>query len=128
MIIFSAPLKPIPFVRPEQVGRKRFNNARYSEFKAALGLFAKIAMRGREPFTAAIRLTAEFYKPRPKKSKHHCGNFAVVPSFGDTDNFLKAAMDALTGICYLDDRQVVEVIGRKFFGKPHIEIIVEELN
>ena len=128
MIIFSVPLKSIPFERPEQGARRRFNSARYSEFKAALGLFAKIAMRGREPLSGAIRLTAEFYKPRPKKSKYHCGNFAVVPSFGDVDNHLKAALDSLNGICYIDDRQVVEVIGRKFFGKSHIEIIVEELN
>lgn len=127
MIIFSAPLEPVPFCRPAQNGRRRFNNQRYSEFKDALAFFAHNAMRGRDPFTGAIKITVDFFKLRPKKSKHHCGDFAIVPSFGDVDNLLKAVLDAFNGVCFLDDRQVIDARARKFFGVPHIEIRLEEV-
>ena len=39
---------------------------------------------------------------------------------------MKAVMDALNGICYVDDSQVVEVRAGKFFGEPHIVIELEE--
>ena len=128
MIIFSAPIEPVPFCRPAQNGRRRFNNQRYSEFKDSLAFFAHNAMRGRDPFTGAIKITVDFFKPKPKRSKYFCGDFAVTPDFGDVDNFLKSVLDALNGICYLDDRQVVDAHARKFFGKPRIEITLEELS
>ncbi|MBR0288954.1 MAG: RusA family crossover junction endodeoxyribonuclease [Selenomonadaceae bacterium] len=127
MIFFSAPLNPVPFCRPAQSGRRRFNNPRYSAFKDQFALFALRAMRGRNPFTGAIKITADFYKARPKKTKHHCGDFAIAPSVGDVDNFLKAVLDALNGICYVDDSQVVDAHARKFFGIPHIEVRLEEI-
>jgi Holliday junction resolvase RusA-like endonuclease len=42
-----------------------------------------------------------FYLPQLKKSK-----FSGLP-LGDTTNFVKAAEDALQGVLYLDDRQVM---------------------
>lgn len=122
MIRIDAPLMPIPFPRPRFDSRSKqtFNPKRYREFKDELGLYARLAMKGREPFTGEIKLHADFYKPKPKKSKH-------VSFIGDVDNYLKAVLDSLIGICYLDDRQVVQISGAKIFGKPHIEIELEEL-
>lgn len=77
-------------------------------------------MQGRLPFTGEIKLHADFYRPKPKRSKH-------VSFIGDVDNYLKAVLDSLIGICYVDDRQVVQISGAKIFGKPHIEIELEEL-
>ena len=122
MIRIDAPLMPIPFPRPrfDPRSKQTFNPKRYREFKDELGLYARLAMKGREPFTGEIKLHADFYKPKPKKSKH-------VSFIGDVDNYLKAVLDSLIGICYLDDRQVVQISGAKIFGKPHIEIELEEL-
>lgn len=47
-------------------------------------------------------------------------------NYGDADNHLKAVCDALNGICYEDDRQVVEARVRLFKGTPHLEIRLEE--
>lgn len=127
MIFFSAPLEPVPFCRPAQKDRRRFNAARYSEFKDAFAIFARNAMRGKPPFSGAIKITADFFKPKPKRSKFFLADFAITPNVGDVDNLLKAILDSLNGICYIDDRQVVEVRARKFFGIPHIEISLEEL-
>lgn len=130
MINFSVPLAPVPWPRPRFDSRTKkivYNKKNYEDFKTALGYFALQAMRGKLPFTGAVKITADFFKPRPKKSKFHCGQFPIIPYFGDIDNHLKAVLDSLTGICYEDDRQVCEAHARKFFGRPHIEISLEEL-
>ena len=119
MIKIDAPLKPVPFKRviPRR-GRPR-NPAEYTEFKNELGYFALKAMKGREPFKGAIRLHADFYKCKPKK--------ITSRNWGDLDNHLKSVLDALNGIAYLDDAQVVSISGTKNFGEPHIFIEVEEV-
>ena len=120
MIKFTVPIEPVPFKRPNAHGKQRFNPDRYSAFKDAVALFAKQAMQGAAPFAGEVRIHADFFKPKPRRSK-------LVSFQGDGDNFLKAVMDALIGICYLDDRQVTIGSFRKIFGNPHIDIELEEL-
>lgn len=116
-IRISADLEPVPFKRTLANGRRHFNDPRYSAFKAALGLLARVAMKGREPFTGAVKLTVDVYRHTLPTSLR----------YGDWDNHGKAVSDALNGICYIDDRQVVE--GHVFLhhGDPHITIELEEL-
>lgn len=125
-IKFVVPTEPIPFPRPRFNSDTKgvYNSARYTAFKNAIGLIARRAMDGREPFTGEIKIHADFYrhKPRPKK-----GTKPQVSFIGDGDNYLKAVMDALIGICYVDDRQITDFSGRKIFGNPHVEIELEEI-
>ena len=47
----------------------------------------------------------------------------------DIDNVIKIVLDALNGVAYADDAQVVEVIANKWFSEePRIEIEVKEKN
>ena len=118
LIKIVADIEPVPFKRV--VGnRHKFNDKRYSEYKDVLGYFALQAMHGQPPLDGAIKLSADFYKPKPKS--------ITSRNWGDVDNFLKAVMDALTGICYDDDRQVIEVHARKFFGSPKVFITLEAI-
>ena len=117
MIKIDAPIKPVPFKRViPRYGRPK-NPASYTEFKDELGYFASMAMKNRNPFAGKIKLHAEFYK----KSKG-----LTKSCWGDVDNFLKAVLDSLTGICYVDDAQVVQVSAEKKIGEPHIVIELEE--
>ena len=118
-INFSADLEPVPFPRPMSSGKRRFNPPRYSAFKRDLGLIARHAMHGRAPFTGKLNLHADFFKSRPKDISSQ--------RWGDGDNFLKAVMDALQGVCYLNDAQIVHGSFSKFFGEPHIIITLETL-
>lgn len=116
-IKFSAPIEPVPFPRALSNGKRRFNPPRYSNFKDALGLFARRAMNGQPPFSGAIKINIDVYKK-------------IVPNalnFGDWDNHGKAISDALNGICYIDDRQIIDGHVRLHRGDPLIIVELEEL-
>lgn len=119
MIKIVAPLEPVPFPRPSSNDKRRYNPARYSEFKDALGLFATKAMNGQAPLTGAVKLRADFYKLKPR--------LPTSRNYGDIDNHLKAVLDSLNGICYEDDRLVVDVRATLNHGNPLIVIELEEV-
>ena len=117
-IKFTITTEPVPFKRAMTNGKRRFNDPRYSDFKDYVGAHAKVAMSGRAPFDGAIKITVDvFTKYEPTSLKA-----------GDVDNHLKAAMDALNGICYRDDRQIVDATVNVFKGTPHVTIELEALN
>lgn len=66
------------------------------------------------PAEGPVRLVVEFVMPRPlrlgkTKSEPH----TVTP---DTDKLLRAVFDALTGLAYIDDKQVVHVTASKRYA------------
>ena len=116
-IKFSAPLESVPFKRTLSNGKHRYNPPRYTEFKDALGLYARRAMGGQSPLTGAVKITVDVYKK-------------IIPTalkFGDWDNHGKAVSDALNGICYIDDKQILDGHVRLHKGDPLIIIELEEL-
>ena len=117
-INFSAELVPVTFKRVRTNGKFRYNDPHYSEFKNALGYIAKAAMQDKTPLKGAVKLFADVYqKYEPTALKA-----------GDWDNHAKAICDALNGICYEDDRQIIEGHIRLFKGEPHINIFIEEIH
>ena len=116
-IKFTAPIDPIPFPRPAQNGKRRFNPPHYTAYKNALGLFARRAMNGLPPLSGAVRISVDVYRKIDPTSL----------KFGDWDNHGKAVSDALNGICYFDDRQIVRSIVELFKGEPKVIVTLEEL-
>lgn len=126
-IKIDAPIMPVAWTRPQFDSRtkKVYNTKRYEQFKDELGLYARLAMRGRPPMTGEVRIHTDFYRPKPKPRK---GKPEQVSFIGDVDRYLNAVLDSLIGICYEDDRQVVQISGAKIFGEPRLEIELEELS
>lgn len=66
-----------------------------------------------------IGIELEFRMPRPRMvPKERCGQPTVAP---DVDKQIRAALDALTGVAYKDDAQVVQVTASKRYcgkGEP----------
>ena len=111
----------MPFNRPRFKNGRGFNSPRYTAFKENLGYKARAAMKGREPIKGAFKISIDFYKKSTQR--------ILSKTFGDLDNFIKAVMDALNGICYVDDAQCVEFTRcRKFKSdEPKIVITIEEV-
>ncbi len=56
-------------------------------------------------------------------------DFFVPNQLSDLDNLLKGTLDCLTGILWDDDRQIIEIMARKYVDKknPRIEILINQL-
>lgn len=88
----------------------------------------------KHPLSTPISLSISIYRPIPKswsqKKKRKATNKEILPTTKpDIDNYAKAIKDALSNLMWNDDRQVVALDAKKFYGEtPRVEIIIKELN
>lgn len=83
------------------------------------------AMSGYPPWSGGVQLRAVFIFPRPKahlRTGKHAGEVkASAPgwktSAPDLDKLIRALGDALTGIVYRDDAQIVGISVTKIYGQ-----------
>lgn len=68
-------------------------------------------------------------KSYPKYKQKQAREGTLRPSVKpDADNIIKAVADALNGVAYVDDTQVMEVLCKKYYDtSPRIEIYIEEV-
>lgn len=115
---FQCPIYPIPFVRARSNGPRRFDDPRYTQFKKEVAYYAKEAMGRMKPFTCPVRAEVTIYKKR---------HDVWSRNWGDIDNFVKAIFDALNGIVFVDDSQVVEICAAKKCGENGIDVVITPL-
>jgi len=94
--------------------RGRFHQYESKEskaYKVGVGLLLKSQKVTKFDKEALLSVTAHIYRPRAS---------------GDLDNRLKALLDALNGLVWEDDRQVVEIHAYRNDDKanPRVEVIV----
>ena len=74
-----------------------------------------------------VRVVATFYLPKPKSAKKN----AVPSKKPDADKLIRSGLDALTGILFEDDSQVIELMVRKRYVKegegPGVDVKVEAI-
>lgn len=80
-------------------------------YKTRAALAAK--SQGARPLSGPVAVSLEVYRPR---------------RIGDLDNVLKAVLDALRGVAYHDDRQVVAISAVRADDKanPRVEVEVHD--
>jgi Holliday junction resolvase RusA-like endonuclease len=107
-------------------------SAKAKPWAATVALAAREAMDGVAPFTGSVRVTVMFYLPRPRA--HFRANGVdlkataphYVPKRPDGDKLERCAWDALTGVVFGDDAQIVEWSGRKEYStSPGARFVVE---
>lgn len=101
---------------------KAYDPAKSKNWKAYVAMVA--SSKGARVQQGALRLSLSFHFLKPKSAKkrvHH----TVKP---DLDNLVKGCKDALKGVAWVDDSQVVELEARKFYSDtPGVEIEVVEI-
>lgn len=109
-IAFVVAGNPVPWERTEGNGRRRYTAPRTRAHEALIAGAAKIA--GATPVDGPVRLAVKFFRD----SAHRC----------DIDNLTKSVQDALNGIAYRDDSQIVEVVASKAIDRerPRTEVTV----
>lgn len=106
---------------------------RNKEWKQQCAVFARQHYNG-PPLVCELRVTFEFFRTRPKA--HFRSNGLVKDALAlawpttkpDVTKLVRAAEDAMTGILWIDDAQIVEQIASKKFSEtPGLRITVETL-
>ena len=83
-----------------------------------------LAHRPDKPLEGPLVLVLTFYLVKPSSAKRR--KYPHVRP--DADNLLKACLDALNGLMWRDDAQIVDLIAQKWYGDPpRVEIIIQEL-
>lgn len=111
MTLFFVAGKPAP-----QGSKRHVGNGRMIESSKALKpwreLIAETARWNRpELHTGPVLLKLDFIMPRPKATPKTATPPAIKRP--DLDKLVRAVLDSLTGICYVDDSQVTDIIARK---------------
>lgn len=104
-IAFTIPLDPIPLARPKFSHGRAYLPPRSRSYRQAVqALVRTLLTRNKISFlTGELFCCVKFFR-RFKPS---------APNFGDIDNHVKAILDALQGLLFDDDRQIVSVDASK---------------
>ena len=90
--------------------------------------YCVLAQSPKQPSLAPMILRATFWMPRPKSLPKSVLYHTKKP---DVDNLLKSCKDALTGIFFRDDAQIIRVEGEKRYAvvqSPGVVIELEEVS
>ena len=118
-INFEVLTEPIPLARPRFSRNGAYLSQRSRDYRKIVQQAAQVAMAKFAPMTGELFCRLNFYR----KFKATCRNF------GDLDNHIKAILDALNGIVFADDAQIVQCTASKHTDKtnPHVTIEIGEL-
>lgn len=125
--------------QPVGKGRPQFSGHAYTPTKTrqyeakVRALF--LSNFGMLPFKADARLRIKIHawyqipKSKPKHVQDAMRNELTLPTIKpDLDNVVKIIMDALNGIAYPDDKQVVEIHAvKRYCDQPGVVVMIEEI-
>lgn len=112
-ILFDVVGRPAPQGSKKHVGGGRFVEAskHLPAWRKAVTLAAKNVYSG-DPFTDPVRVRIVFRLEKPKSTKY---DFAPAGK-PDIDKLVRGCFDALSGVCFVDDAQVVSVEADKVWA------------
>jgi Holliday junction resolvase RusA-like endonuclease len=130
-IVFTIPGVPVAKGRAKFARRGNFvttytpdKTARYENL---VKLAAQDAMGDVPPFETSIELRVMAYMPIPAswsmKKQRAAALGEITPiSRPDLDNIVKAIKDGCNTVAWKDDSQVIDLIAKKRYGAPRVEI------
>lgn len=112
-ITFFVPGKAAPQGSKRHVGRGILveSSKEVGPWRERVALVAHNAMRGHAVSAGAVTVTLNFVLPRPKSAPKTKTPPAIKRP--DIDKLERAILDAVTGVCFLDDSQVISLCGYK---------------
>ena len=121
--------KPIAWGRARRNGATYFTAPKEARYRDAIRHAAKAQTRG-QVVSGAVIVTVEAVLPVPTSyTKAHrrlaLDGDKMPTGRPDVDNYAKIVMDALNGIAWKDDSQVVELRASKRYGEhPYLRVTV----
>ncbi len=138
---FTVPGKPQGKARARTVYNKNLghsvsytpeNDLLYENLIKTMYIHAAKGTRFDREIPVTLRIVARFLPPKSysKKKQAQMLQGEVLPiKKPDIDNIVKVVADALNGVAYKDDTQIVHVIAKKAYSALEgVDVIVEEYN
>lgn len=124
MITFQVDGVPVPqgSMRVFRGNIVHSQTANLTTWRSAIAIKARMA--GCTPLSGSVKVDLVFGMPKPRTVKR---NRPSVPP--DLDKLIRAVLDGLTAVAYLDDGQVTEISAIKIYAaQPYCEITVGNLD
>lgn len=134
MIAFTVPGQPVAKGRPKfarQGGFVRtYTPEKTASYESIVKIHAAQAMQGAAPMVGPLALDLTLFVAIPKSTTKRDRARIAVGTYHptkkpDLDNVLKAVTDAMNGIVYEDDAQIVRIVTAKVYSDtPRAEVMV----
>ncbi len=103
---------------------------RNKDWRASVAHFAQIAMNGQQPTDAPLEVSITFFRARPKGHFGKRGLKDSAPPFPtpkpDATKLMRSTEDAMTGIVWNDDSQIVnQHVYKRFSDRPGAQVCVK---
>jgi len=107
-------IRPKAAPRPRVTRNGTYNPKAYTDYKKIIALVSRAKFKKSE---IAVSMHLDFFFKIPKSwSKAKKADIPYHTSKPDVDNLIKSIKDALNGVAYRDDSQVVQVFARKQYA------------
>lgn len=135
VVTFTVDGDPVPKGRPRFARRGHFvqtyTDAKTIDYETHVAMRARHAIGSTKPLESALTVFLYLRYAVPasysKKRKEACLNGLEYPKRIDIDNVYKSITDAMNGIVYLDDSQIVEAHIKKVYAEESgANIMVQE--
>lgn len=133
-LFFTFEIEPVPQLRPRVSSRggyvKVYDPPKVKNFKNLLRSLA-VHQYSRPPLLGPLSVSLTFYRPVQKsisqsERERRLSNKSKPVVKPDTDNYIKATLDALNGVLWHDDSQIVKITGEKRYSDhPKITVSVK---
>jgi len=135
VVTFTVDGDPVPKGRPRFARRGQFvqtyTDAKTIDYETQVAMRARNAIGSTKPLEGALSVFLYLRYTVPasysKKRKEACLRGVEYPKRIDIDNVYKSVTDAMNGIVYLDDSQIVEAHIKKVYAEESgANIMVQE--
>lgn len=136
MIKLILPIEPVAQARPRArrfgKGIRLYDPPKTAKFKRSLHKLAKASYHGK-PLDGELEVTVIFGRAVQKSISKKERKLRLLGRHRpivkpDLDNYIKATLDALTGVLWKDDNAIVKMVAEKrYMEQPRIEIEVRSM-
>lgn len=133
-LFFTFDIEPTPQLRPRVSSRggyvRVYDPPKVANFKRILRSLA-VNQYARPPLIGPLSVSLTFYRPVQKsisqsERERRLSNESKPVVKPDTDNYIKSTLDALNGVLWHDDAQIVKITGEKRYSDhPKITVSVK---
>lgn len=135
-LFFTFEIEPVPQLRPRVSSRpylRVYDPPKVKQFKSLLRSLAA-NQYARPPLIGPLSVSLTFYRPVQKsisktERERRLSNQSKPVVKPDTDNYIKSTLDALNGVLWHDDAQIVKITAEKRYSENgKIVITVTQLD